>query len=386
MRSRQAVPVQWRGLLSRASVVGAAFILAIAGLAWGIDRNVPAASAATGCRILVAAGDDIPHGHDLNDDSSRYPDKLLADHLVEPGWCLYNQGKDGHTSSDFITGGGLSNAYNMRPDLLTIQLGEQNDPVKNLLGDCFDKVKDHQFLDASSCAAQILANTSLWDNMKKNYTTILQQTRIMQMQRPKLVVAVVNYPNPFPQAIDVVSKFTSLCTDLVDTIPTCMVRWAQLPAALLVIDQVVQKLNQTLKDALAPFQTGPSGYRWVYVDVYPKFKDHCMTMKVSIYTTVYHPPSTVDTHNSTDHNIGCSTTWFTETYNGYRIPDYLPPAVDGVLLTYTQTTLNMGKYPNSDGHKCISDAIWDADTILPGQTPLKWLLGYGEESKTDYCQ
>jgi hypothetical protein len=196
----------------------------------------------------------------------------------------------------------------------------------------------------------------------------------------------VNYPNPFPQAIDVVSKFTSLCTDLVDTIPTCMVRWAQLPAALLVIDQVVQKLNQTLKDALAPFQTGPSGYRWVYVDVYPKFKDHCMTMKVSIYTTVYHPPSTVDTHNSTDHNIGCSTTWFTETYNGYRIPDYLPPAVDGVLLTYTQTTLNMGKYPNSDGHKCISDAIWDADTILPGQTPLKWLLGYGEESKTDYCQ
>jgi hypothetical protein len=24
-------------------------------------------------------------------------------------------------------------------------------------------------------------------------------------------------------------------------------------------------------------------------------------------------------------------------------------------------------------------------TILPGQTQLKWLLGYGEEAKTDYC-
>jgi len=44
----------------------------------------------------------------------------------------------------------------------------------------------------------------------------------------------------------------------------------------------------------------------------------------------------------------------------------------------------MGKYPNTDGQKCIADAIWDADTIQPGTTPLKWLLGYGEESK-DPC-
>lgn len=372
-------------LLPRLSVVGFAAVLAVAGLAWGVPNRVPAANAA-GCLIYVAAGDDIANGHDLNDNAQRYPERLLEDHLKAPGWCLYNQAKNGQTSKTFIDDGGLAGAYNKRPDLITIQLGEQNDPALKLVNDCFDKVKDHQFLDATSCASQILANVSLWDNIKKNYTTILQMTRIMQSQRPKLVVAVVNYPNPYPQALDVPSKYSPMCTNLVDTIGTCLTRWNQLPAALFAIDQVFQKLNQTLKDALAPFQTGPSGYRWVYVDVYPKFKNHCMTMKVSIFTTVYHPPSTVDVHNSTDNNIGCSSKWFTETYNGSRIPDYLPPAQLGILMTYTQVTVSMGKYPNADGQKCISDAIWDADTILPGQTPLKWLLGSGEESRTDICQ
>ena len=122
----------------------------------GCPRRVPKAEAA-GCLIYVAAGDDIANGHDLNDDSKRYPERLLEDHLVSPGWCLYNQAENGQTSSKFITDGGLSNAYNRRPDLITIQLGEQNNPALKLVNDCFDKVKDHQFLDATSCAAQILA-------------------------------------------------------------------------------------------------------------------------------------------------------------------------------------------------------------------------------------
>lgn len=381
----RGTPGRSRGLLRRLCDVGMAVVLALAGVATGIGTGDMTAQAA-GCLIYVAAGDDVVNGHDLNDNSKRYPEQLVEDHIPSPGWCLYNQGKDGETSANFITGGGLAKAYNMRPDLLTIQLGEQNDPALKLVGECFDKVKDHQFLDASACGAQILANTTLWDNMKKNYTTILQQTRIMQMQRPKLVVAVVNYPNPYPQAADVIGPYLNMCAQLIDTTQTCMNRWSQLPPALTVLDQVFQKLNQTLKDAVAPFQSGPNGYRWVYVDVYPKFKSHCMTMKVSIFTTVFHPPSQVDVHNSLDNNIGCSRTWFTETYHGSRVPDYLQPASNGVLLTYTQTTTNMGKYPNADGHQCIADAIWEADTILPGQTPLKWILGYGEASKTDYCQ
>lgn len=374
-----------QGLRRRALMVLAALGLAIGSIQAGVPGRVETADA-TGCFIYVAAGDDIANGHDLDGDSNRYPEQLLEDHLKSPGWCLYNQAKNGQTTKSFIDEGGLADAYNKRPDLITIQLGEQNSPALKLVNDCFDKVKDHQFLDAMSCSAGILGNVSLWDDMKKNYTTILQMTRIMQSQRPKLVVAVVNYPNPYPQPLDPISTYLNMCSQLEDTILTCMNRWNQLPGALAMIDQVFQKLNQTLKDALAPFQQGPNGYRWVYVDVYPKFKSHCMTMNVSIYTTVYHPPSTVHAHSSTNNNIGCSDNWFTETYNGARLPDYLQPAQTGILLTFTQTTSSMGKYPNADGQQCIADAIWEADTILPGPTPLKWILGYGEPASTDYCQ
>ena len=193
-------------------------VLALAALAFTLARgSTPAANALAGCRIYVASGDDIPAGHDLNDDSSRYPEKLLADHLKSPGWCLFNQGKNGQTSSSYISGGGLSSAYNMRPDLLTIQLGEQNTPMVNIITSCFDKIKDHDFSGGNACAAQVLGNSSLWSNMTSNFTMILQQTRIMQPQRPQLVVAVVNYADPFPQASDVTSKITELCTKPVDT-------------------------------------------------------------------------------------------------------------------------------------------------------------------------
>src|SRR5215471_13578078 len=132
-------------------------VAAISGLATAVPTlaNPPSAGAAAGCRIYVASGDDYTNGNALNDDTSRYPEQLLADHIKSPGWCLYNQGKNGQTSSAFITGGGLANAYNMRPDLLTIQLGEQNDTIVNLIKDCFDKIKDHDFSGGNACAAAI---------------------------------------------------------------------------------------------------------------------------------------------------------------------------------------------------------------------------------------
>lgn len=112
----------------------------------------------------------------------------------------------------------------------------------------------------------------------------------MAAQRPGLVIAVPNYPNPYPQCLDVVDEIALLCTPLIDTAPTCTVRWSQLPPALLLLDQVFQKMNTTLKKSLGPFQAGPNGSRWVYADIYPKFKGHCMTMKVTIKTVVTHPP------------------------------------------------------------------------------------------------
>ncbi len=353
----------------------------------GVAVSMPTATAAAGCRIYVASGDDIPNGNKLDDNASRFPEQLLADHLVSPGWCLYNQGKNGTTSSSYISGGGMASAYNSRPDLHTITLGEQNSTVVNLITSCFDKVKDHDFAGGAACASAVLGNSSLWTNMTNNYTTLLQTERIMASQRPGLVVAVTNYPNPFPRAEDVIDEITLLCVPLIDTIPTCTARWAQLPAALLAIDQAFQKLNTTIKNAMAPFQQGPNGSRYVYVDLYPTFEDHCMTMKVQIKTKVEHPEESgaVHQHDSPEVNFGCSTTWFVEGSDGTAKPNYLLPAALGVLIEWSQTTKGMGVYPNKDGHQCIADAIWDADTIDPGTTPLKWKLGYGEAATTDVC-
>ena len=371
--------------------LGGFAMVAVLATVVGIGMSVGASNvnALAGCRIYVASGDDVANGHDLNDNSKRYPEQLLANHIKAPGWCLFNQAKNGQTSSGYITGGGLASAYNMRPDLLTLQLAEQNSTVVNLVTDCFDKVKDHDFTGASTCASSILGNSSLWTNLKNNYTTILQQTRVMMSQRPQLVVAVVNYPNPYPHADTAAEKIAQLCTPLIDTILTCTVRWVQLPPALLLLDQVFTKMNSTLKDSMAPFNQGPSGNRWVYVDAAPKLVDHCMKMEVTIKTQVEHPEEDGVVHQHDDSsatNFGCDTPWFTAGSDGTKMPDYLDPAVPGVLIEKSQTTSGMGVYPNADGQKCIADAIWEADTIDPGTTPLKWKLGYGEASTTDYCK
>ena len=198
------------------------------------------------------------------------------------------------------------------------------------------------------------------------------------------MIAVINYPNPYPSATSATTNVPLLCVPLIDTAITCTTRWAQFPPALVTIDQVFQKMNSTLKEAMAPFQAGPNGSRWVYVDVYSKFSDHCMKMDVSIKTTVNHGKYT-DQHDS-QRDFGCSSPWFIEGSTGMKIPDYLDPAATGVLVTKTQTTTGMGVWVNADGQKCISDAIWEADTIDPGTTPLKWKLGYGEAANSDICK
>ncbi|MEP6630724.1 MAG: hypothetical protein ABJA89_09645 [Lapillicoccus sp.] len=363
-------------------------LLAVALLALvGALAAAPTAAGATGCRIYVASGDDVPAGNKLDDNTKRFPERLLADHLVAPGWCLYNQSKNGTTSATYLSGGGMASAYNSRPDLHTLTLGEQNSTVVDLVSSCFDKVKDHDFAGGAACASAVLANSSVWSGMTSNYTSLLQTERIMASQRPGLVVAVTGYANPYPRAVDIVDEVTELCVSLIDTIPTCAARWAQLAAALLAIDQAFQKLNTTVKNALAPFQQGPNGSRYVFVDVYPKFASHCMTMKVTIKTRVEHPEESgaVHQHDSPEVNFGCSTTWFVEGSDGTAKPNYLLPASLGVLVDWSQTTSGMGVYPNAAGQQCIADAIWDADTIDPGTTPLKWKLGYAEAAKTDVC-
>ena len=94
----------------------------------------------------------------------------------------------------------------------------------------------------------------------------------------------------------------------------------------------------------------------------------------------------VHDHNSPKVNFGCSEAWFKAGDDGTAIPFYLDPAAIGVLIDRSQTTSGMGVHPNDDGNKCISDLIWEADTLEPGVTPLKWKLSIPEAPKTDICK
>ena len=49
-----------------------------------------------------------------------------------------------------------------------------------------------------------------------------------------------------PEDDSAAAQIPSLCTPLIDTIPTCMARWFQLPPALETIDLVFRKLNTTI--------------------------------------------------------------------------------------------------------------------------------------------
>jgi hypothetical protein len=363
----------------------AAAVLAAAGLTPGAGGSV--AEAQDCARRYISTGDDIPFGHDV-EESERFPSHLLEDHLKKWGpWCNYNIAQNGTTSSTEITQGQLAQTWNLRPDLITLTVGEQNSQIVNLVTSCFDNVKDHEFAQATACAAAILGNPTLWTNLTSNLTTIQQQYRVLMAGRPKLMVAVTGYPNPYPKALDAGLKIVELCVPLIDTIPTCTIRWAQLPPALELIDQVFKKLNTTIKNAVAPFAIG-SGGRFVFVDTYDKLRDHCMKMEVEIKTKVEHPEESgaVHEHNSPKVNFGCSDPWFVAGDDGTAVPFYLQPAAIGVLIEMSQTTSGMGVYPNEDGHTCISDLVWEADTLEPGPTPLKWKLSIPEPAKTNLCQ
>jgi hypothetical protein len=206
--------------------------------------------------------------------------------------------------------------------------------------------------------------------------------------RPRLVVAITGYPNPYPHADTAAAKIAELCTPLIDTIPTCLARWVLLPPALIMLDQVVQKLNTTIANAVAPFANSTAG-RFVFVNTYDKLRDHCMKMEVSFKTEVEHPEEdgAVHEHDSPSAvNFGCDQPWFVAGSDGTDTPFYLDPAAIGVLIQESQTTSGMGVYPNDDGQKCLSDLIWEADTIDPGTTPLKWKLGIPEAPNSNICQ
>jgi len=344
---------------------------------------------AQGCGLrYVAAADDIPAGHDVQE-SERYPNHLMDDHLKKWGaWCEYDIAQNSTTSATYISQGQLAQTWNYRPDLITLTVGEQNTTIVNLITSCFDNIKDHEFAQANACAAAILGNTTLWSNLNLNLTTIQQQYRVLMAGRPKLMVAITGYPNPYPKSLDAGLKIAELCTPLIDNIVPCTLRWVQLPPALELIDQVFKKLNSTIETAVKPFAIG-SGSRFVFVNTYDKLRDHCMKMEVEMKTTVEHPEEMGAVHHHdtiSKVNFGCSDPWFVAGSDGTAIPFYLQPSTPGILIDESQTTSGMGVYPNDSGQKCISDLIWEADTLEPGVTPLKWKLSVPEPPNSSICQ
>lgn len=368
--------------LRRWPTIGLAAALAATGLV-AASKAIPsgAENAPTCAFRYVAGGDSVANGievtsKDTASEEKRYSRQLLDEHIRNaslPG-CEYNTSHDPTDTDTFVKDvvyEGLSQqgaAWEQDPRLITLTLGRQNSTIVDHVEKCFKNVKDHDFLDANACALNVYANPTHWDKLKKDLDSILNTMKIQMDGAPSdIVVAVTGYFNPFPAATDVATKIPGFCALLVDTIPTCIARWVLLPPALITLDQVVQKLNSTIKEVVDKFHTGSQG-RYFFVNPYDKFKSHCMKMKVTIKTTVYHPTNTVHDHDTDETNFGCDTTWIGKDHeDGTKSPFlYLTPAVTGVLILATQTTKEMGIYPNEDGHDCIADLIWEATKVRMG--------------------
>lgn len=361
-------------LRRRVTAAGAAAAVVGALVAYEAAREVEVASAADCAKRYVAGGDHVPAGHEVSE-SERYPQQLLDEHLIpSPGaWCVYNVAANGTTSATYISGGQQAKTWNYQPDLITLTVGGENTTIVDTITKCFDKVKDHDFSGANSCAAIVQGNSSAWNSLNSNLVTTLDYYRRQMAGRPWLVVAVTGYANPYMSASSATTNVPQLCQPLVDTAQTCSTRWNQLPSALNTLDTVIKKLNTTIENAVKPFVTGTQG-RFVFVNPYEKFKDHCMKMQVNIITVVNHGNYS-DTHTS-NKDFGCTQPWWVEGSMGSKSPDYLDPASNGALVSKQQTTTGMGVHPNDKGHDCIADLVWEA---------VKQKMGVPEEPSTDVC-
>lgn len=366
----------------RLSVLGLLALLMGLILPWGSGT---AQATTTFCgKHYVAGGDDIPAGNTIQS-SETYPSHLIADHMAKYGYCVYNTAQNGTTSSSYITGGQIATTWNRYPDFITLSVGEQNTPIVDEINACFNDIKSHDFSSALSCASNIQGNTSAFTSLTNNLTTIQQQYKMIMAGRPWLVVAILGYPNPYPQASDVTSAITQLCEGTTDTIVSCTTRWSQLPAALTALDSVIQKLNTTIQNAVQPFNTGYQG-RFIFVNPYQKFLGHEMkidvTLKLDEVCHLCGTDATYTDNHSSEQNVGSSTPWFKEGSDGTDTPFYLQPPDQindppVVLIQESQTTSGMGPYPNDTGNKCISDLVWEA---------VRWKLNVPEPLNSNICQ
>lgn len=342
----------------------------------------------------VAVGDGVPYGAKKVDDNrevseaERFPEELTT--LLQDAsfpFCLHNVSQGETTTDDYQdedTEFGFTQqsiVHDLRPRLVTVTLGREQDLIREHISTCMTFIKNHQFIEANACALAVYT-AGPWEKLNDDLSDILNQLKVEMDGNPRMVVAVMGYYNPYPRATDVATEVPGFCAKLQDTIPTCTVRWMLLPPALVTMDQITKKLNSTIEAVVEKFALASQG-SFYFVNPYDAFEDHCMQMETEIKTTVYHPTNTVHNHDSKN-DFGCDDEWMESDGDDGTLPPwhYLPPAVTGVLVNTTQTTKGMGAYPNPAGHDCLAKLVYNADN---GWEPLKQKLGIPEEAEEDPC-
>jgi hypothetical protein len=342
----------------------------------------------------VALGDGVPYGAKKVDDSldgsksDRFPEKLTK--ILQDAsfpFCLHNVSQGETTTDDYQdedTEFGFTQqslVHDLRPRLVTLTLGREQDLIREHISTCMTFIKNHQFIEANACALAVLTGGP-WKKLNDDLSDILNQLKVQLDGNPRMVVAVMGYYNPYPRATDVATEIPGFCAKLQDTIPTCLIRWMLLPPVLVTMDQITKKLNSTIEAVVQKFSLASQG-SYYFVNPYDAFEKHCMRMETEIKTTVYHPTNTVHDHNSKN-DFGCDDEWIKSDGDKGELPPwhYLPPAVTGVLINTTQTTEGMGAYPNADGNDCLAKLVYNADN---GWEPLKQKLGIPEKAEEDPC-
>ena len=342
----------------------------------------------------VAVGDGVPYGAKKVDDTNaiteaeRFPEELTK--LLQAAsfpFCLHNVSQGETTTDDYQdedTDLGFTQqslVHDLRPRLVTVTLGREQDLIREHIDRCMTLIKNHQFIEANACALAIYTSGP-WKKLNDDLADILNQLKVQLDGNPRMVVAVMGYYNPYPRATDVATEVPGFCAKLQDTIPTCTIRWMLLPPVLVTMDQITKKLNSTIEEVVKKFALASQG-SYYFVNPYDAFEKHCMKLETEIKTTVYHPTNTVHNHDSKN-DFGCDDEWMESDGDDGNLPPwhYLPPAVTGVLVNTTQTTTGMGAYPNEKGHECLAKLVYNATN---GWEPLKQKLGIPEQATANPC-
>src|SRR5687768_3737244 len=183
--------------LRRWSAIGTS-LLVLAGVVVTSPANPSGAEDAPTCAFrYVAAGDAVADGievdtKDTASEEKRYSRQLLNEHIRETGFpgCEYNTAHDPTTTDTFVTENvyeGISQQaaiWKQDVRLVTLTLGRQNTTIVDHVEKCFKNVKDHDFLDANTCALNVYANPNHWTELKKDLDSILNTIKIQMDGAP----------------------------------------------------------------------------------------------------------------------------------------------------------------------------------------------------------